>query len=212
MIRINLLKPEVKEVGEPAAAGLPKVARERKKTSLGTIIFLILLVSLAGYYFYQTWEMQKEKQLIEQAQQEKNQLQYVVAKLEEVKNQKAQLELKINLIRQLKSNQDIAVRIMDEINRRLPDYVWLKEASYDGQTLKLKGNAISNNLIADFITNLERSEIFGQVNLIDSTQKSQGGAVFLEFNLTAPVNKPQPPAVEQPKPRTTPQSTRRRAS
>jgi len=101
---------------------------------------------------------------------------------------------------------------MDEINRRLPDYVWLKEASYDGQTLKLKGNAISNNLIADFITNLERSETFGQVNLIDSTQKSQGGAVFLEFNLTVPVNKPQPPAVEQPKPRTTPQSTRRRAS
>lgn len=212
MIRINLLKPEVKEVGEPAAAGLPRVARERKKTSLGTIIFLILLVSLAGYYFYQTWEMQKEKQLIEQAQQEKNQLQYVVAKLEEVKNQKAQLELKINLIRQLKSNQDIAVRIMDEINRRLPDYVWLKEASYDGQTLKLKGNAISNNLIADFITNLERSEIFGQVNLIDSTQKSQGGAVFLEFNLTVPINKPQPPAVEQPKPGTTPQTTRRRTS
>lgn len=136
----------------------------------------------------------------------------MVAKLEEVKNQKAQLELKINLIRQLKSNQDIAVRIMDEINRRLPDYVWLKEASYDGLTLKLKGNAISNNLIADFITNLERSETFGQVNLIDSTQKSQGGAVFLEFNLTVPVNKPQPPAVEQPKPRTTPQSTRRRAS
>jgi len=135
-----------------------------------------------------------------------------VAKLEEVKNQKAQLELKINLIRQLKSNQDIAVKIMDEINRRLPDYVWLKDASYDGQTLKLKGEAISNNLIADFITNIERSETFGQVNLIDSTQKSQGGAVFLEFNLTVPVNKPQPPPVEQPKPRTTPQSTRRRAS
>jgi hypothetical protein len=52
MIRINLLKPEIKEVREPAA-GLPKVAKERKKTSLGTIIFLVLLVSLAGYYFYQ---------------------------------------------------------------------------------------------------------------------------------------------------------------
>ena len=57
MIRINLLKPEVKEVREPAAAGLPKAVKERKKTSLGTIIFLILLVSLAGYYFYQNWEM-----------------------------------------------------------------------------------------------------------------------------------------------------------
>ncbi|MCR4409996.1 MAG: PilN domain-containing protein [Candidatus Saccharicenans sp.] len=210
MIRINLLKPEAKEAREPEKPGLPKVAKERKRASLGTIIFLLLLVSLAGYYFYQHWQIQKEKQLIAQAQQEKNQLQYVVAKLEEVKLQKANLEMKINLIRQLKANQDIAVRIMDEINRRIPDYVWLKDASFDGQTLKIKGEAISNNLIADFITNLQRSETFGQVNLIVSTQKTQGGVVYLEFDMTVPVNKPQ---VEQPqpaKPKPTPQTTRRR--
>lgn len=210
MIRINLLKPEAKEAREPEKPGLPKVAKERKRASLGTIIFLLLLVSLAGYYFYQHWQIQKEKQLIAQAQQEKNQLQYVVAKLEEVKLQKANLEMKINLIRQLKANQDIAVRIMDEINRRIPDYVWLKDASFDGQSLKIKGEAISNNLIADFITNLQRSETFGQVNLIVSTQKTQGGVVYLEFDMTVPVNKPQ---VEQPqpaKPKPTPQTTRRR--
>jgi Tfp pilus assembly protein PilN len=208
MIRINLLKPETKEVREPVPTGLPKVPKERKKASVGAIIFLLLLVSLAGYYFYQHWEMQKERQLIAQAQQEKNELQYVVAKLEEVKLQKANLEMKINLIRQLKANQDVAVKIMDEINRRIPDYVWLKEASYDGQNLKLKGEAISNNLIADFISNLERSETFGTVNLIDSVQKSQGSAVFLEFNMTVPVKKPQ---IEQPQPaKPTPQTKTRR--
>ncbi len=210
MIRINLLKPEAKEAREPVRPGLPRVPKERKRASLGTIIFLLLLVSLAGYYFYQHWQIQKEKELIAQAQQEKNQLQYVVAKLEEVKLQKANLEMKINLIRQLKANQDIAVRIMDEINRRIPDYVWLKDASFDGQTMKIKGEAISNNLIADFITNLQRSETFGQVNLIVSTQKTQGGVVYLEFDMTVPVKKPQ---VEQPqpaKPKPTPQATRRR--
>jgi len=210
MIRINLLKPEAKEAREPVQPGLPKAAKERKRASFGTIVFLLLLVSLAGYYFYQHWQIQKEKQLIAQAQQEKNQLQYVVAKLEEVKLQKANLEMKINLIRQLKANQDIAVRIMDEINRRIPDYVWLKDASFDGQTMKIKGEAISNNLIADFITNLQRSKTFGQVNLIVSTQKTQGGVVYLEFDMTVPVNKPQ---VEQPqaaKPKPTPQTTRRR--
>ncbi|MGB9835564.1 MAG: PilN domain-containing protein [Candidatus Saccharicenans sp.] len=182
---------------------------ERKKANLGTIIFLLLLVSLAGYYFYQNWEMQKEKQLIAQAQQEKNQLQYVVAKLEEVKLQKSQLEMKINLIKQLKSNQDIAVKIMDELNRRIPDYVWLKEASYDGNTLKIKGQALSNNLIADFITNLERSETFGTVNLIESSQRTQSGAVYLEFNMTVPVKKPQiaQPAAAKP---AAPQTQRRR--
>ncbi|MDD8031956.1 MAG: PilN domain-containing protein [Acidobacteriota bacterium] len=210
MIRINLLKPEAKEVREPVPTGLPREAKERKKASIGTIIFLLLLVSLAGYYFYQHWEMQKEKELIAQAQQEKNQLQYVVAKLDELKMQKANLEMKINLITQLKNNQDIAVKIMDEINRRIPDFVWLQEASFDGQTLKIKGGAISNNLIADFITNLQRSETFGQVNLIDSTQRSQGGVVYLEFNMTVPVIKPELPAAKPVAPKATPQSTTRR--
>ncbi|MBC7363838.1 MAG: PilN domain-containing protein [Candidatus Aminicenantes bacterium] len=209
MIRINLLKPEVKEVREVVTAGLPKPPKERKKANIGTIIFLLLLVSLAGYYFYQNWEMQKEKQLIAQAQQEKNQLQYVVAKLDEVKLQKAQLEMKINLIKQLKSNQDIAVKIMDELNKRIPDYVWLKEASYDGNILKIKGQALSNNLIADFITNLERSETFGLVNLIESTQKTQGSTVYLEFSLNVPVKKPQ--IVQPPAQKTAaPQPQRRR--
>jgi len=210
MIRINLLKPEVKEIREPVPTGAPKIPKERKKANIGTIIFLLLLVSLAGYYFYQHWGIQKEKQLIAQAQQEKNQLQYVVAKLEEVKLQKAELEMKINLIRQLKNYQDIAVKIMDEINRRIPDYVWLKESSYDGQTLKIKGEAVSNNLIADFITNLERSDTFGQVNLIDSTQKTQGGAVYLEFNMNMPVIKPPMVAPETPKTQPAPRTTRRR--
>jgi Tfp pilus assembly protein PilN len=210
MIRINLLKPEAKEVREPVPTGLPGVAKEKKKASIGTIIFLLLLVSLAGYYFYQHWEMQKEKQLIAQAQQEKNQLQYVVAKLDEVKMQKANLEMKISLITQLKNNQDIAVKIMDEINRRIPDFVWLKEASFDGQTLKIKGEAISNNLIADFITNLQRSETFGQVNLIDSTQRSQGNVVYLEFNMTVPVIKPQLPSTQPAGTKATPQSATRR--
>jgi len=209
MIRINLLRPEVKEVKEAVPTGLPKPPKERKKANIGTIIFLLLLVSLAGYYFYQNWEMQKEKQLIAQAQQEKNQLQYVVAKLDEVKMQKAQLEMKINLIKQLKSNQDIAVKIMDEINRRIPDYVWLKEASYDGNNMKIKGQALSNNLVADFITNLERSETFGMVNLIESSQKTQGGTVFLEFSMTVPVKKPQIAQPPAPKP-ASPQPQRRR--
>lgn len=74
--------------------------------------------------------------------------------------------------------------MMDEISKKLPDWVWLTEISSQGQQVQIRGNALSNNLIADYIYNLESSPHFANVNLISSTQKSGGSAQYLEFSLT----------------------------
>jgi Tfp pilus assembly protein PilN len=50
--------------------------------------------------------------------------------------------------------------------------------------IQIKGNALSNNLLADYIYNLESSAHFANVNLISSAQKSSRGAQYLEFSLT----------------------------
>ena len=61
---------------------------------------------------------------------------------------------------------------MDELSKRLPDWVWLNEVAYDSKNIQIRGNALSNNLIADYISNLENSPYFESVNLISSTQKT----------------------------------------
>ena len=42
--------------------------------------------------------------------------------------------------------------------------------------IQIKGNALSNNLIADYIYNLESSPHFANVNLISSDPEDRGGA------------------------------------
>ncbi len=75
----------------------------------------------------------KEQRLLAVAQAEKEKLQYVTAKLEELSQQKALFERKIALITQLRAQQETAVRIMDAVSRRLPDWVWLTDLNFDGQ-------------------------------------------------------------------------------
>jgi type IV pilus assembly protein PilN len=199
MIRINLLKPETKDIRETPAEGLPEF-QAKKKSGLGNLVFLLLVVGLAAGYYYQKKTMDQERQLLTQAQEEKTQLQYVIAKLDEQQKKKASLMLKIGLINQLKSQQDVAVRIMDELSNRLPDWVWLTEVSYDSTSIQVKGNAISNNLIADFLRNLEDSPWLQNVDLKDSTLQSQGNDQFMAFSLTAAVVNPriQPAAPPPP--------------
>ncbi len=43
------------------------------------------------------------------------------------------------------------------MSRRLPDWVWLTEIIFDDKGIQIKGKALSNNLIADYISSLENS-------------------------------------------------------
>jgi type IV pilus assembly protein PilN len=197
MIRINLLKPETKEVRETPAEGMPEL-KTKKRPGVGSLIFVLLVIALAGFYFYQKKAMDEERQLLNQAKEEKSKLQYVIAKLDELQKQKASVLQKINLIKELQSQQDLAVRIMDELSKKLPDWVWLNEVSFDSKNVQVRGNALSNNLIADFIANLESDPYFESVNLIASTQKTVRNDQYLEFSLTAGVVNPKQPAAPPP--------------
>ena len=183
MIRINLLKPESKDLKEgPVVAG-PEI-RAKKAFPLGTIFTVAVIAVLAGGFFLQKRMISQEKDRLQTAQAEKKKLEYVIAKLAELEKQKAVFERKIGLINQLRAQKDSAVTILDELSKKLPDWVWLTDLSSQGLMIQMKGNALSNNLIADYIYNLESSPHFANVNLISSTQKSGAGTQFLEFSLT----------------------------
>ena len=83
---------------------------------------------------------------------------------------------------------------MDELSKAIPEWVWLTEVTYRTKKVQLKGRALSNNLIADYIANLENSKYFEKVNLISSSLKSTRNNQFLEYSLTASVILPTSPA------------------
>jgi len=65
--------------------------------------------------------------------------------------------------------------------------------------IQIKGRALSNNLVADYISGLESSAQIMNVNLISSTQKTTQGDQYLEFTLRAVLEK-KPEPVPPPAP------------
>jgi type IV pilus assembly protein PilN len=202
MIRINLLKPETKDIREQVAT--PGAAEEggKKAPNLGNLIFLALVIGLGAFYFFQQKAFDRENTLLATARQEKGKLQYVETKLEEQRKARESLDKKITLIESLNAQRDLAPRLMDELSRRLPEWVWLNEVTFDAKGIQIKGRALSNNLVADYISSLEASPQVMDVNLVSSTQKTAQGDQYLEFSLRASVEKkPEPaPAAAPPEP------------
>lgn len=158
--------------------------KEKRKPPVGNLVVFLIIIVLAALAFLQKKAIDRESQLLQAVQEEKSKLQYVMAKLDELRLKKETIEKKISLITLLKARQGMAVTVMDELSRALPEWVWLNEASFENNQIRLKGNALSNNLIADYILNLENSPHFENVNLISSAQRAGGASSYQEFSMT----------------------------
>lgn len=190
MIRINLLKPEKKEIREEPFGLAPEI-KEKRRTPIASLLILLAIGAVAALYFLQDKAIKTERDLLSVAQEEKKQFQYVLVALEQLEEQKRILQRKISLINQLKARQEIAVRTMDELSKNIPGWVWLTETSYEAQEITIKGRALSNNLIADYVYNLENSPHLSNVKIESINQKTeQSSSPYLEFSLTATYDLP----------------------
>ncbi|MBD3414450.1 MAG: hypothetical protein GF421_08480 [Candidatus Aminicenantes bacterium] len=198
MIRINLLKPGKKEVSEAAAAPEPELKEKRSQLPY-MLIFLLVIILIGALFLIQKRELDNERALLEDAKAEKQSLQYVIQALEDLEQQKQILTRKINLISRLKSRQGVGVIIMDELSQNLPDWVWLTEVDFEQFNIHITGKSLSNNLIADYISNLEESRYFNNVDLIASTLRETQNNRYLEFSLNAEFVFPYTPVLPEVK-------------
>lgn len=189
MIRINLLK---EEPTGPVITAKEEVIKEKKPFPMTSLIGLFVVAAIA-LGFLQFNAIKKEKTLLNEVQEEKEKLKDVLVKLERVQEQQDLIMRKIDLINQLKSQQGVAVSILDELSKNIPYWVWLTEVSFSKQQVQIRGRAIDNNLIADYIYNLETSPQFQDVRLSSSNRRQVRGNEFLDFSLTARYVFTQPP-------------------
>jgi Tfp pilus assembly protein PilN len=185
MIRINLLKPEKKDV--PAGATTVSVIDESRESQLSVpalIAAIVITVGTVGLlYITQLNSLNTEKRLLQERTLRKAELEKVLEKLAELEASKLELDRKIKIINDLKFKQKDAVFMMDKLSRSLPDWVWLTDLTFRNGTLLLNGKALSNNLIADLINNLQTSNSFINVKLKSTSRNKESGIDIFVFRL-----------------------------
>lgn len=156
MIRINLL---------PFRA-----ARRKENIRRQISIFLLSFIFVFFGLFY--YQMQLNLQLGElkiQAEDVKSRLKVFRKKSREVDNIKQALDTlqkKINVIKTLELNRREPVRLMDAMTRVvIGKRMWFTDFADNNDAVVIKGNALDNKTVADFMTQLEESGLFITVNL-----------------------------------------------
>ena len=76
------------------------------------------------------------------------------------------LKQKINVIKTLELNRREPVRLMEAMTEIvIPKRMWFTDFTDNKETVVIKGNALDNKTVADFMTQLEMSGFFNSVDL-----------------------------------------------
>jgi type IV pilus assembly protein PilN len=185
MIKINLLRPEKKEMaGGGTTVSISNESRESKMSIPALIGAIAITVGTIGLlYILQTNSLNSEKKLLEERTLRKAELEKVLQKLAELEASKLELDKKIKIINDLKFKQKDAVYMMDKLSRCLPDWVWLTDLNFKNGAVFLSGKALSNNLVADLINNLQTSNTFINVKLKSSARNKEAGIDIFIFRV-----------------------------
>lgn len=120
----------------------------------------------------------------------------------EYDRRKAELQKKIDVIEGLDKARSGPVKLMNEISRATPDKLWLLQLDSVKGVVTLKGEAIDNEIVAEFLRKLKDSGIFAEVDLKKTTTKTsqQGGMRVVTFDMTATFPEAAAPAAGAGKP------------
>jgi len=180
MIRINLL-PRDQRPARRSSIALPK---------LGNLmpVFVLLLVGglFAGVSVIQTLQIGRLKGDIARAEQETEKLRPQVQMIQDLTQKREELQHRLGVIQGLDRTRLYRVKLVDELSRCVPDHLWLTNYEEVGTDLvKIEGVTFSNLIVADFMSRLEASPLYGNVDLNVAEKGTIDQRNVVKFTLTA---------------------------
>ena len=177
MIKINLL-------GEEAA-----VDYTGWYILIGYVASVVAL--LLVFIFMYNSVTQSIEEMTVQTQNLETQLAKLKVTTKEVRDleaKRAELQGKLVVIATLKRNKVGPVRVMDDLNKALPEKAWFTDVREKEGALMLTGLALDDQTIATFMRELERSDYFGTIDLVESKRIMVKNVRMSEFSIQAQVN------------------------
>ena len=188
MIRINLLPSEERKHHRG-----PSVSFKGGDLVVPGLIFGIAVVIMAVAGLSQHTRASQLQHSIADVDIQARALAPQIERVNRLAQERAELDLRLGIINKLERGRTQTVRLMDDLARSLPDHVWLSSATQDlGNTLTLEGTAMSNLVVSDLMSHLDRSPMFADVELEVAERTTIGDKDAVKFRLRCRVTPDEP--------------------
>ena len=186
MIKINLL---------PVRAAKKKETL-RQQISIAVMSLVALLLVIGYFHIGITKSISEVNARTASVEEELKKTKAQIGEVSKYKEAKKVLEDKLGVIESLKKGKAGPVKMLDELSRVTPEKLWVSSFKEHNGGINVDGMAISEEVIAQFMTELEKSPAFKDIELVVTEQVVQAGLKLKKFNLTGKLEGVEKPADE----------------
>ena len=183
MIRINLLPREEKAQRKGAA-----IEFKAGELVIPLAVLIASVLVIAGTALSQHSRVTSLEHAIADVDAQSRALAPQIERVNRLAQERAELDLRLGIINKLEKGRTQSVRVMDELARCVPDHLWMTLAQQDaGSQLNLEGVTYSNLVVSDFMSRLERSPMFANVELGVAETGTISDRDVVKFRITCQV-------------------------
>lgn len=202
MIEINLLPKEL------------QYKRFALSVDKNVIFILVGGLAIAGLlvvysFVFQAGKLNSLESDILQAENETAKYSAEIQKIEDISLKKTQIVARMSAIQLLDQNRNYWVKLLEDLVRRVPDYVWLTSVEQNpavgGQPgvpaaqagiakSTIEGYSFSLNAFATFLVRLKKSDMFNDIELTSIKLEETDQAKAYSFKITCNFAMPELPA------------------
>jgi type IV pilus assembly protein PilN len=174
MIKINLLPVRAAKKKESA----------RQQISILLLAVTAVLVIAFGIYSLTLAKIITAKGEIRKSEQEIKQLKEKIGEIDNLKKVQAEVKKKLDILNQLRRDKTGPATRLAKLSDAVPEKLWLTKYTESGGKISLGGVAFNEELIAEFMRNLQASNEFTNVELLVSEQFETGGMKAKKFEIS----------------------------
>ncbi len=192
MIRINLLPQEARRATGGGGSGFQ--LDKMKAIPIGVLGLVVL--ACVSTMMLQGAKLSSLERDVAQARAEAEQYKKTIDLINDMVAKEQELNRRLALVDQLDRNRFRTVKVLDEMARRVPRYMWLTGLNnVSPERVAIEGYAFSNLVVSDLMTSLDESDLFDTTELTVAERKVVDGQNAVGFTVTSSVNdNPEPPS------------------
>lgn len=199
MIRINLAKSvPIAPTGTNAVEGTQTIelgsADVQRQGVLRLLILAIVPFALWAYEFQNLPDLQSRlnsKNTVLRSLTAKNEeAKGAVDEIAKFKEDQARLQKQIDTLEGLQKERLREVKILDNLQKDIPEKVWLTRMEFADTNLKITGAATADLEISAFMDNLGKSVFLKDVSLIKSTDEVGERGITKAFDILCTIDRP----------------------
>jgi type IV pilus assembly protein PilN len=181
MVKINLLPLEER-------VDRNKVALERVKDNVHYLLAVTVVLVLALFGSIQELSIRSALGEVRELEAESNAILPQLAKVQKIEAEKTELGRRLDVIKSLDRGRLLRVRMLDALNKRVPEYMWLTAFEENGPSaFSIEGVTFSNLVVAEFMNRLEASVLFSNIDLDVAQRGTIEDQHVVQFVLTGSV-------------------------